>query len=134
VHEFEADDPATLALLCHENLDEDPAAEAAAIAALLIPEDSPNEQRYDQWLHARIEFAGFNRERNTKRFRYGEPSPVTCYKKRNNGPCDAGSTQVARPSSDAPDHENLSPLQRAHADGCGRALLRAASVAYEAAG
>jgi len=56
--------------------------EAEAIATLLIEDGTPAEQQYDKWLAARLDFAGFNEERNRKPFRYGEVSPVSPYKKK----------------------------------------------------
>jgi len=53
---------------------------ATAIANLLIPEGTEEECSYDRCLNARLNQAYFNQQRNTKVFRYGEPSP-TIHKK-----------------------------------------------------
>ena len=87
---------------------------ATAIANLLIPDDTEEERRYDKWLNARLDQAYFNQQRNTKVFRYGEPSPITHKKQKSQyGP--------QRPGSGA-------AVDRQ----CGAALAAAAKLAREA--
>lgn len=70
--------------------------DAAQLATLLIPDDSPEERRYERRLDAQLQLAYFNQQRNTKVFRYGEPSPITHKKCKTKDGTLPGCTQIHR--------------------------------------